>query len=350
MQHATAVDKAQVSGPNPKQVGHMLQLIYGRFVGEAVCLAAKLGIADLIVTGRDTTAKLAGDLDANQGSLRRFLKALASNGILAEQAEDHWKLTPTGELLRSDIPGSMRDLAGLFNTPEHANAWLAVEHSVLTGGCAFERVYGTGAWNYAQKHPEFNQAFNAAMSSVAGSVHQAIAHAYDFSGIDLLVDVGGGHGRLMAHLLARYPAMRGIVYDMPHVIGGAAAHLAERGLADRAEAVGGDFFDRVPSGADAYIMTAIIHDWDDERSEVILSNCRAAMKPGGRVLLGDFVLRPANEPDFGRLIDLEMLVMTSNGRERTEEEFRALLHRSGLRLNRIVPLPAGNSLIEAVRE
>ena len=348
MQQVSMVDKSSPSGPQPEHVGRILQLIYGRFAGHAVCLAAKLGIADHIAAGAGTTEKLARALNANTSSLRRFLKALASNGLMAEGPQDHWTLTPSGALLRNDVPGSMADLARLFSTDEHAKSWLAIEYSVLTGASAFEHVYQAGAWDYAQQHPEFNRAFNAAMSSLAGSVHRAIVDAYDFAGIDLLVDVGGGHGRLLAHILERHPNMHGIVYDMPHVIGGAAAHLVERGLTARSEAIGGDFFDRVPAGADAYIMTAVIHDWADERCEVILGNCRAAMKPGGRVLLADFVLKPANQPDLGRMIDLEMLAMTSNGRERTEEEFRALLGRSGLRVSRIIPLPVGTSLIEAV--
>jgi hypothetical protein len=142
--------------------------------------------------------------------------------------------------------------------------------------------------------------------------------------------------------------MRGIVYDMPHVVNGAETYIVRQGLGDRCQAIAGDFFTSVPAGADAYIMTAILHDWDDDASALILRNCRKAMKPTGRVLIGDFVLKPSNEPDFGRAIDLEMLVMTPSGRERTESDFRRLLHRCDLRLNRILPLPSGNSIVEAV--
>ena len=151
----------------------------------------------------------------------------------------------------------------------------------------------------------------------------------------------------MAQILERYPRMHGIVYDMSHVVDGAAAYLAERGLTSRCHAEGGDFFARVPEGADAYIMTAILHDWDDEGCVTILRNCRRAMKPGGRVLIGDFVLKPVNEPDFGKLIDLEMLVVTSGGRERSEEDFRRLLGQADLELSQMIPLSTGTSLIEA---
>jgi SAM-dependent methyltransferase len=347
MQQDATLDKPVVSGPNAAVLRQMLQLIYGRFAGQAVCLAAKLGIADYIAAGSDTTDKLASVLNADRSSLSRFLRALASNGVLAE-THDHWKLTAAGELLRGHVAGSVRDLARLFATREHAQSWLALEHSVLSGRSAFEHVHGTGGWNYAQEHPAFNQVFNAAMTSLAGSVHRTIADAYDFTGMELLIDVGGGHGRLMAHILHRFQRLHGIVYDMPHVVAGAAAYFAEEGLSDRCRAVAGDFFQSVPEGADAYIMTAILHDWDDDASEAILKNCRVAMKPGGRVLIGDFVLKPANEPDFGKTIDLEMLIMTPSGRERSEGDFRRLLDRSDLRLNRIIPLPSATSLVEAV--
>lgn len=162
------------------------------------------------------------------------------------------------------------------------------------------------------------------------------------------MDLGGGHGHLLAHLLQRFPNLRGIVYDMPHLVNGAAEFLASQGLQDRAAAVGGDFFASVPQGADAYIMTAVLHDWNDDACATILRHCRAALMPGGRVLIGDFVLKPVNEPDFGKLIDLEMLIMSESGRERTEEDFRGLFRQAGFGLGRIIPLPAGTSLIEAL--
>jgi hypothetical protein len=348
MRYEVTIDKPALSGPGGETLGKMLQLIYGRFAGQTVCLAAKLGIADRIGAGLASTKDLAAALDANPSSLRRFLRALASYGILAEDGPDLWDLTPAGELLRGDVTGSVRDLARFFAAPEHAHSWLALEHSVLTGGCAFQHVHGVDAWTYAQEHPDFNESFNKAMSSIAGSVHQAIAGVYDFAGIELLVDLGGGHGHLMGHILERFPEMRGIVYDMPHVVNGAESHIAGLGLADRCQAVAGDFFTSVPGGADAYIMTAILHDWDDEASATILRNCRRAMKPGARVLIGDFVLKSSNEPDLGKAVDLEMLVITPSGRERTENDFRQLLQSCGLRLNRILPLPSGNSLVEAV--
>jgi len=330
----------------PAAVKELLRIIYGRFAGQAVCLAAKLGIADLMENGFDTTERLAASLGAQAHSLRRFLKALSSCQILREAGPDRWKLTDSGKLLRGEARGSLRDLARLFATEEHTQSWLALEHAVLTGTPAFDHVWGKDGWTHARENPEFNDAFHAAMSGIAGAVHQAIAHVYDFSDVECLVDVGGGHGRLLSVILERFPNLRGIVFDLPHVAEGARAHLAQSGLSARCQAVGGDFFASVPA-ADAYILTAVLHDWNDEECITILKNCRRAMQPGGRVLIGDFLLKPANEADFGRLIDLEMLVMTRSGRERTEADFRQLLSACDLRLNRILPLPSGNSLLEA---
>ena len=344
---SAASEKFKPPHAGPEPAGRVIDLIYGRYVGQAVCLAAKLGIADHIAAGCATTAALSLALNAKPEPLLRFLRALAAHGLLAETPAGTWTLTPAGELLRSGVPGSLASLARLFATREHALSWLALEHSVLTGESAFEHVHGLDGFSYAQTNETFNVTFNEAMSSIAGAIHRAIADAYDFSAIGTLVDVGGGHGRLMAAILAKFSHLRGIVFDMPHVVTGASAHIEALGLAGRCEAIAGDFFESVPEGADAYIMTAILHDWDDEACVAILRNCRRAMTASGRVLIGDFVLKPANQPDFGRVIDLEMLVMTSGGRERSAEEFREILARAELTIARIIPLPAGHSLIEA---
>ncbi len=348
MQTAMAFDKIPVPGPDGDALERLLQLIYGRFAGQTICLAARLRIADQLASGRTQTGQLAEVLGAKPDSLRRFLRALASQGLLFEAAEDHWHLTALGALLRGDAPGSLRDLAALFAMPAHASAWLELEHSVLTGEGAFGHVHGGKPWEHGRQHPSWNDAFNAAMSSIAGAVHEQIARFYDFSGLHLLVDVGGGHGRLMGRILERFPTLKGIVFDQPHVVDAVPSYMAERGLADRCRAVAGDFFASVPGGADAYIMTTILHDWDDDACVRILRNCRDAMAPTGRVLIGDFILKPANQPDLGRLVDLEMLVIAGIGRERTEPEFRSVLARAGFALNRVVPLPAATSLIEAI--
>jgi len=339
------IDKPAASNTSPQ--AHMLGLLYGRFIAQALFAAAKLGIADHIAAGTAETPALAHAVEAEPRALRRLLRALASHGILIESAPDRWRLSATGELLRGDVPGSLRDLACFFSAREHGAAWLALDHSVRTGDSAFEAVHGMDAWRFGLAHPAFDQLFNAAMTSIAGSVHQAIADAYDFSGIELLVDVGGGHGRLMKSLLGRNLQLRGVVFDLPHVAARTQQLIEAESAADRCRAVGGDFLVEIPVRADAYIMTAVLHDWDDEACVAILRNCRRAMKGNGRVLLGEFVLKPANEPDLGKLVDLEMLVMLGRAKERTADEFQALLDEADLCLRRVIPLPAGTSLIEA---
>jgi hypothetical protein len=322
----------------------LLQLITAGFAAQAAHVAARLGVADQIAAGVRDTSRLAAALGAHPPTLGRFLATLASVGLLRQNGDDRWELTPMGEHLRGDVAGSWRDFARWFGCDAHYAAFGALEHSVRTGESGFARTFGESSWSYMQRDRETGLCFDRAMSSIAATAHPLILSQYDFAGVDTLVDIGGGQGELLSAILARYPMMRGVVFDLPHVVDGARALIAARGLSERLEAVGGDFLSAVPP-ADAYIMTNVLHDWDDARSVAILRNCRMAMRAGGRVLVGDFVLRPVNEPDIGRLFDLEMLVLTDGGKERTEAEFRALFAEAHLRLARVVPL-GGVSLIE----
>jgi SAM-dependent methyltransferase len=328
----------------PPQVA-LLQLVTAGFAAQAVHVAARLGVADQIAAGVRDTPALAAALDADPPTLSRFLATLASVGVLRQNGEDHWDLTPMGEYLRGDTPGSWRDFARWFGCDAHYAAFGALEHSVRTGQSGFAKTFGESGWSYMARDRETGLCFDRAMSSVAATAHPLILSQYDFTGVDTLVDIGGGQGELLSAILARYPAMRGIVFDLPHVVEAARERIAARGLGERLAAVGGDFFAAVPP-ADAYIMTNVLHDWNDADSIAILSNCRTAMRPSGSVLISDFVLRPVNEPDIGRLFDLEMLVLTDGGKERTEAEFASILAASDLRLTHVVPL-GGVCLIEA---
>jgi SAM-dependent methyltransferase len=325
----------------------LMQLAMGRFISQAVMVAARLGVADAIAGGARTTAELAVAVTAHEAALGRLLGALASFGVVADTPAG-WTLTPVGQALRDGVPGSVRDVLLFFGSAEHYAAWGALDHAVRTGDSAFARVHGAGTFDYMQTSPGLAGSFDRAMTGLATAFQQAVLEVYDFTGIGSLVDVGGGQGALLRAILARYPAMRGTVFDRPHVIAETTRRNADAGLGERCRAVGGDFFAAVPEGADAYVLSAILHDWGDDRAATILHNIRAAMAPGGRVIAGDFVLEPPSGPDPARLIDLEMLVMTDGGRERTADEFRALFARAGLRLTRIVPTPAGRSLVEGV--
>ena len=204
-------------------------------------------------------------------------------------------------------------------------------------------------FEYFAKMPESAAVFDAAMTSISTWESKAVVAAYDFSGINTLVDVAGGHGLMIATILKANRRMRGILFDLPHVTAGATALLQSGGVADRCQIVSGDFFASVPEGGDAYIMKHIIHDWDDDRASQILQNCHRAMQPGGKVLIVDAVIPPGNSAHFGKLLDLEMLVLTPRGRERTQAEFRELLKRSGFRLRRVVPTETHLSVVEATR-
>jgi SAM-dependent methyltransferase len=220
---------------------------------------------------------------------------------------------------------------------------------VRTGEPAFDHVFAMPIFEYFAKMPEAAATFDAAMTSISTFESKAVLAAYDFSGIGTLVDVAGGHGLLITSILKANRKMRGILFDLPHVTAGAPALLQASGIADRCRIVSGDFFASIPVGADAHIMKHIIHDWDDERAIQILTNCHRALRPGGKVLIVDAVIPPGNGAHFGKLLDLEMLVLTPRGRERTRAEFQDLLHRSGFRLRRIVPTETHLSVVEGVR-
>jgi hypothetical protein len=204
-------------------------------------------------------------------------------------------------------------------------------------------------FEYFAKMSESAAVFDAAMTSISTLEAKAVVAAYDFSGIHTLVDIAGGHGLMVATVLKANKKMRGVLFDLPHVTAGATALLQSRGVADRCQVVSGDFFESVPVGGDAYLMKHIIHDWDDERATQILRNCHHAMQPGGKVLIVDAVIPPGNRAHFGKLLDLEMLVLTPRGRERTQAEFRELLKRSGFRLRRVVATETHLSVVEGVR-
>jgi hypothetical protein len=307
-------------------------------------LIAQLGIPDLLANGAKSTDELARATETHEPSLYRVLRALSAVGVLNEQPGHRFELTPVGALLKRG-PGSMRGIVLWLNDPRHDRAWDEMLHSVRTGKTGAEKAWGMGIFEYLQKHPDFSEIFNDAMTSLSGNNVKAVVAGYDFAGIKKLMDVGGGHGALLEGILEKNPSMSGVIFDLPHVVEGARKSLKERGLDRRCEAVGGDFFKSVPS-ADAIIMSHIIHDWDEEHARKILESCRKALPPHGKVLLVETVVTPPNQFSTAKLLDLEMLVM-AGGRERTEDEYRALFASAGLKLARVVPLPSGQSVLEA---
>lgn len=316
----------------------------------AACLyaAAKLKIADLVSTGPKPVAELAQASGMNEDGLYRVLRALASIGVFQETTARTFANSAVSERLRSDSGVSDRDTVLFVANPLHLEIFGELLHSVETGGTAFKKVTGLEAFEFFRENPEEGQIFNAAMTSMSAGLMRAVIQAYDFGESGTLADIGGGHGILLGAILQKHPGLRGIVFDLPHVVEGAKPRIASLGLDSRCEIATGDFFQAVPQ-AESYVMKSIIHDWDDARAITILKNCAKAMRGrGGKVLLLEFVIAPGNQPDLGKWIDMEMLAL-AGGRERTEAEFADLFARAGLRLARVVRTASPHCVIEAVK-
>jgi hypothetical protein len=331
--------------PPPMQ---MMQMITGFWVSQAIYIAAKLRLADLVKAQPQTAAQLAVATGTHAPSLYRLLRALASVGVFVEDEQQRFALTPLAETLRSDLPGSLRAFAQSELGSEHFTAWGNLMHSVQTGEIAFDNHYRQNVWEYYAEHPDDAQTFNESMSGLTQMFNQAVLAAYDFSGIKKLVDIGGGAGGLLSSILATYPVLQGVLFDLPHVIAEAGPLLDAAGVRDRCELDSRDFFQEVTAGGDAYILKFIIHDWDDERAAAILRNVHSAMTDDGKLLLAETVVAPANQPDLSKFMDVNMLVMTG-GRERTAKEFEQLLAQAGFRLTRIVPTASPIHIIEGTK-
>ena len=336
----------------PAPPAGLLALITGFMPARVVHAAAELGLADLLAQGANTAMGLARETGAHAPSLHRLLRALASLGLVDEVETGRFALTALGAQLRRDVPGSQRNLALMFGGERSWRCWGALLHSIRTGEAAMQHVYGMGSFDYLAAHPAAAVVFNEAMAEITRAVARAVAAAYDFSRFRRIVDVGGGNGTLLAAILAAAPELRGIVFDRPAGNAEAPRLLAAAGLAERAEAIAGDFFQAVPQGADAYILKSVIHDWDDEESVAILKSCRTAIADGGRLLLVERVMpermkaSPAHQ--HMAMLDMNMLALPG-GRERTEADYRALFEAARFALKRVLPLPEGGglSLIEA---
>ena len=335
--HQTATPQQQMAG-----------MLTGYWVSQAVYVAAKLGIADLLVAHPRTAKDLAEKTGMHAQSLYRLLRALASIGVFAEDAEQRFRLTPLAECLRSDVPGSQRALA-IMTGEEHYYVWGDLIHSIQTGEPAFDKIYGMPVFDFLGHSPAKAQIFDEAMTGIHGRETAAMLEAYDFSQIGVLADIGGGNGSLLLSALERYPHLQGILYDLPHVVERAKSRILSSPAAARCETIGGSFFERVPPGADAYLMRHIIHDWNDEKASVILRNCTSAMRADSRLLLVESVIPPGNDPCWPKFLDLNMLAIPG-GQERTETEYRALLDQCGLSLKRIVPTGGGIDVIEAAKK
>jgi hypothetical protein len=327
-----------------EQISRMLT---GYWLSQALYVAAKLGLADLLKDGPRTADELASATKSHPHSLYRLVRALASVGVFAEDDRHRFSLTPLAECLRSG-PESQRSLA-IMSGEEHFHAFGQLLYSVQTGKIAFDKLFGMPVFDFLQQHPEQAKVFDEAMVGVHGRETAAMLDAYDFSGVGVLADIGGGNGSVISAILKKYPGMKGILFDLPGVVERARANIETAGMKDRCQVIGGSFFESVPGGADAYLLRHIIHDWDDEKSARILQNIHRAMGRDGKLLVVESVVPQGNNPSFVKLLDLAMLVIPG-GAERTEEEYRRLYSGAGFRLNRIVQTKTEIGVIEGKKE
>lgn len=324
----------------------VMQMIMGRFVSHAVGTAARLDLAEHLASGPKTASELAKLSGAHAPSVYRLLRALASVGVFREEG-DHFTNTPLSETLRANVPGTVRPMAVFMSHPDHIAAWSELPYSVRTGASGFEKAHGAPPWELLTQRAELAQVFNDAMTSFSGVIAPAVAEAYDFSSASVIADVGGGHGFLLTTVLQKFPGASGVLFDLPSVVAG--ARRVVEPVAARCEIVGGDFFEEVPGGADVYMMKSIIHDWSDDDSIRIMKTIHKAAKPTSRLILVEGVIKNDTGPDMGKLLDLEMLVMTNGGRERTEQEYAKIFEAAGWKLARVLPTRSPLSVIEATR-
>ncbi len=325
---------------------YLRQLIGDTGFVYSILLAAQLGIADLLKNGPLSIADLAQASGTHSRSLYRILRALASRSIFSEDTDGCFSLTALADPLRSDAPDSVRTFALFTGSEANLQTWAHLAYTVHTGKPAFEHIYGKGWFDYLEEQPEMAQIFNDMMTGGTISDAAAIIEAHDFSVYRKIVDVGGGHGALLAHMLEQSSQSFGVLFDAPAVIAGASGALDDFVTRGRAEKVPGDFFETVPDGGDAYVLKYIIHDWDDERAIRILKNCRQAMAENGRVLLVELVVPAGNAPSPAKMLDL-MMLLYFHSRERTEAEYRDLLKQAGLKLIKTTPTASPFSIIEA---
>ena len=342
---AYSIEKDGVLSPLPPPM-RLFLLTEGVTIQAALTLVTQLGIADLLAEEPQTVDALVRETSTHAPSLYRVLRLLSSVGVFSETEDGRFAQTPISALLCTASQGSLRSWVQMTGLPLWAQTFARSLDSVRTGEPILARVVGTELFDYLAAHPHEGDVFNRAMGDFGRGIAEAVSHAYDFSGVERLIDVGGGHGTMLGTILRRHDHLEGVLFDLPHVVAGARQSMAAAGVLSRCDLRGGDFFAGVPAGGDVYILSWIIHDWDEPRAVTILKRCRDAMTPAGRLLLVEAVIPPGNEPHPGKIMDFVMLTALG-GQERTKEQYEALLRDAGFRLSAVVQTASPMSIIEA---
>ncbi len=322
----------------------LLKLLGGKWISAALSAAAQLGLHDTLDERPSTEAELATELSCDRSALGRLLGVLAAEGLVDTDDDDRFHNTALGAQLRSNALGPLAEYVG---APFSWAPWLRLTDAVRTGKAAFEIEHGQGLFEYLAEHPGEAEIYNAGVDAFTRHDARALANAFDFSDARQVVDVGGGMGTLLIELLRRWPHLHGVLFDTDHVVRAAESRIRDADLQSRCACVPGDFFAEVPAGGDLYIVRHIVHNWGDPQATVILRNCAEALRPGGKVLVVEGIVLPGHRKDTTRLLDLEMMVLSGEGRERTKPQFRKLLSAAGLRLATTVPLASTARLIIA---
>ncbi|WRL39283.1 methyltransferase [Cyanobacterium aponinum AL20118] len=328
----------------------LTQMISGYWLSQSIYVISKLGIPDLLQNSPQTCEKMASLKNINSSALYRVMRALASVGIFSEVESQRFSLTPLGEYLCENHPQSVKATAIMLGEAPHYQAWGNLFHSVKTGKPAFDDVFGMGVFEYFKSHPEDAEIFENSMSSFSFSEERAILEAYDFSDFTTIVDVGGGYGEMLGSILEKYPQCQGILFDEEYVISHCQETLKKHNINNRCQAISGSFFEKIPSGGDAYLLKHIIHDWGDESAIAILQNCREVLPEHGKILVMEMIVPQGNTPSSAKMLDLNMLVMCPGGKERSKIEFEELFSLAGLTLHRIVTTSEEVCILEATKK
>ncbi|XVQ14263.1 methyltransferase [Spirillospora sp. CA-255316] len=338
------------SSTTPAPAEQIYEMVTGSWLAAAVGAVAELGVADHMTATPRALEELADAVQADSAGLYLLLSACADLGLFQEEAGQAFALTPLGQALRSDSTESMRGFARWLGTHAERASLAGLATAVRTGRAVFQDVHGQDVWDYFNTHPEVAAVFNQGMTDISTQITSKVAEVYDFSRFDTLVDVGGGHGYVLASLLKAHPHLHGVLFDRPEVVAGAEPTLQKAGVRDRCDIIGGDFLTSVPAGGDGYLLSAVIHNWDDSDAALILANCRDAMVDHGRVLLAEVLVPQGPHKALpAKLLGLSMLA-NCGSRQRTETEFAALLDKADLHLREVHTSHHFTSVIEACKQ